>query len=260
MANTLCYYLRNIEHVPLISGSFKKSNRKTEPNLPKRLCAAVPRDVLISSPRVPLWSRVPALEHVGLLLGSAGMLRPQAKCDSAQGKALTLDFCLVIRGGSSSHWEFGFKQSQILSLQCISCARGDLCSIKNVFFLFGPYPLAASQLSLICFALPAKNTPSKSIVWFALSWWVELVQSSTKGNSGLRNVPFWSPWINESIWCLWGWNCVDSMLQWLNFTSTGIFYWIFPYRCLKRTSPTIPTPVAGTSLSSWSWSTGSWMA
>lgn len=60
MANTFCYYLRNIEHVPLISGSFKKSNRKTEPNLPKCLCAAIPRDVLKSSPQLPLRSRVPA--------------------------------------------------------------------------------------------------------------------------------------------------------------------------------------------------------
>lgn len=35
MANTFCYYLLNIEHVPLIRRTFQKSNRKTEPNVPK---------------------------------------------------------------------------------------------------------------------------------------------------------------------------------------------------------------------------------
>lgn len=70
-------------------------------NLPKGLCAAVPSHVLKSSPRLPLWSRVPALDHVGLLLGSAGMLGLQAKDDSAWGKSLPLGSRPVLGGGGS---------------------------------------------------------------------------------------------------------------------------------------------------------------
>lgn len=107
MANTFCYYLLNIEHVPLISRTFQKSNRKTEPNLPKCFCAGTPRAVLKSSPQLPLRSLVPAPEHVGLLLGSMGMLGPQAKCDSAQGKSLPLGFCPILaRGGSHQGFSF----------------------------------------------------------------------------------------------------------------------------------------------------------
>lgn len=118
--------------MPLKSGSFKKSNRKTEPDRPRCLCAAVPRVVLKSSPRLPLRSRVPAPEHVGLLLGSAGMLRPQAKCDSAQGKSLLLG-SLPSASWRRRHQEFSFKRRQILSLKCISHGRGDLRSLKMAF-------------------------------------------------------------------------------------------------------------------------------
>lgn len=98
----------------------------------------------------------------------------------------------------------------------MSHARSDLRSLKNGFFLLGPYPLAASQLALGWFALPAKNTPR-----------VELVQRRTERSSGLRNVYFWPPWTSKSIWCLWGWSCVGSMLQWSNFASIGVFCWGF---------------------------------
>jgi len=162
MANTFCYYLRNIEHVPLISGSFKKSNRKTEPDLPKCLCTAIPREVLKSSPQLPLRSCVPAPEHVGLLLGSAGMLGPGAKCDSAQGKSLPLGSCPAL-GGGGSHPELKFKRRQILSLKRISHARGDLCSLKNDFL--GPSSLPS------CFALPAKKPSQQEwCVADELSW------------------------------------------------------------------------------------------
>lgn len=118
--------------MPLKSGSFKKSNRKTEPDLPRCLCAAVPRVVLKSSPRLPLRSCVPAPEHVGLLLGSVGMLRPQAKCDSAQGTSLPLG-SLPSASWRRQHQEFSFKRRQILSLKRISRERGYLHSLKMAF-------------------------------------------------------------------------------------------------------------------------------
>lgn len=96
MASTFCYCLLNIELVPLIRRTFQKSNRKIEPNVPKCFCAGFPSAVLKSSPQLPLQSLVPNPEHVGLLLGSTGMLGPQAKCDSAQGKSLPLGFCPVL--------------------------------------------------------------------------------------------------------------------------------------------------------------------
>lgn len=44
---------------------------------------------------------MPALDHVGLLLGSAGMLGLQAKDDSAWGKSLPLGSRPVLGGGGS---------------------------------------------------------------------------------------------------------------------------------------------------------------
>lgn len=172
MANTFCYYLRNIEHVPLISGSFKKSNRKTEPNLPKYLCAAVPRDVLKSSPQLPLRSRVPVLEHVGLLLGSAGMLGPEAKCDSAQGKSLPLGSRPLL-GGGGSHREFSFKRSQILILKHVSCAKGELRSLKKWLFPSWPLPprCFSTGFGLVCFTRKKHSQQEQCVVSFGLMSW-----------------------------------------------------------------------------------------
>lgn len=239
MANTFCYYLRNIEHVPLISGSFKKSNRKTEPNLPKYLYAAVPRDVLKSSPQLPLRSRVPVPEHVGLLLGSAGMLGPEAKCDSAQGKSLPLGSRLVL-GGGGSHREFSFKRSQILILKRVSCAKGELHSLKKWLFPSWPLPprCFSTGFGLVCFTRKKHSQQEQCV--FPLGWWVELVQGSTERRSRLRNVPFWPHWTSKSIWCLWGWSCVGPMLQWSNFTSAEVFCWVFVPQVSSEDQPYHP--------------------
>lgn len=256
MANTFCYYLRNMEHVPLISGSFKKSNRKTEPNLPKYLCAAVPRDVLKSSPQLPLRSRVPVLEHVGLLLGSAGMLGPQAKCDSAQGKSLLLGSRPVL-GGGGSHREFSFKRSQILILKHVSCAKGDLRSLKKMTFSFLAFtPLLLLNWLWAGLFYPQKTLPARAVCCFLwvdeLSW----SRGARRGGTGSEMSPFGliGP-ANQFGVCGAGAAlaqcCSDQTSPALRSSAESL-----SHRCLQRTNPTIPTPVAGTSLPSWGWSSG----
>lgn len=101
--------------------------------------------------------------------GSAGMLGPQAKCDSAQGKSLPRGCCPVLEGGGS-HQEFSFKRSQILSLKHISSAKGDLRSLKNGFLLLGPYPLCcfSDNFGLVCFTRKNHSKQEQCVVSFGL--------------------------------------------------------------------------------------------
>lgn len=181
MANTFCYYLLNIEHVPLIRRTFQKSNRKTEPNVPKCFCAGIANAVLKSSPQLPLQSPCAKPRARGASPGLHGDAWSSSQVWQCTGKVITTGLlsCSCMRRQPP---RIQLLKEPDIKLEMRQSCKGWLKLIKKCLFPPWPLPSCCFSAALCWFALLTINAPSRSSVWFPLDWGVEVQRDTERGS------------------------------------------------------------------------------